>query len=243
MGIEFFGVRNRCWKLHGKQGLQAAEGIDAAKPRQDLVIRSLQDSIKFAEKFKEDLLKLWHDENLSAGKSIVEWKKARFAKFAPDWCNTDMDIFNRICNGDKSVKAPELKKRYPDHKDEIPELDKSIKKEVVGKIMEPMDNLFLRIGNELIDQLDGFINSGTKDSVISTLKKDLESTVDAVEKSDSDKAKDKIQKSLKRLQALENKFNVAEGVVIMYKGRRIKFTGSFAAINAALGTRFELEEK
>ena len=29
----------------------------------------------------------------------------------------------------------------------------------------------------------------------------------------------------------------------MYKGRRLKMTGSFAPMNQALGTRFELENK
>jgi len=248
-GYQIYELVNGKWNLqedvegHVDEIYKAAEGIDSAKPRQDLMIRSIEDGIKFAKQFNKEIVKLWSDEGLSTDKSIEDWKHVRFKKFAPEWCREDNDIFNRMCNDDKSVKATELKKRYPEHKDEIPELDKSIKKEVVGNIMEPMDTLFLSIGNELIDQLDGFINSGTKDKVISTLKQDLESTVDAVEKSDSDKAKDKLQKSLQRLQRLNDKFNVAEGVVIMCKGRRMKFTGSFAAINAALGTRFELEDK
>ena len=248
-GYQIYELQNGKWNLqedvegHVDEIYKAAEGIDAAKPRQDLVIRSLHDGIKFAEKFDKEIAKLWSDEGLTTDKSIEDWKYVRFKKFAPEWCREDDDIFNRICNDDKSVKATELKKRYPEHKDEIPELEKTIKKEVVGNIMEPMDNLFLSIGNELIDLLDGFINSGTKDKVISTLKQDLESTVDAVEKSNSDKAKDKLQKSLQRLQKLNNKFNVAEGIVIMYKGRRMKFTGSFAALNQALGARFDLEEK
>ena len=248
-GYHMYELVNNKWKLvedvegHVDDIYKAAEGIDSAKPRQDLVVRSLQDSIKFGEKFKKDITKLWSDEGLTTDMSVEEWKKARYRKFAPEWCRGDDDICNRICNDDKSVKATELKKRYPEHKDEISELDKSIKKEVVGNIMEPMDNLFLSIGNELIDQLDGFINSGTKDKVIASLKANMESTVDLVQKSDSDKAKDKLQKSLQRLQKLGDKYNVAEGIVIMYKGRRMKFTGSFAAINQALGTRFDIEEK
>ena len=246
-GYQIYELQNGKWNLqedvegHVDDLYKAAEGIDAAKPRQDLVIRSLQDGIKFAEKFNKEIVKLWNDEGLTMDKSIEDWKHVRFKKFAPEWCREDDDIFNRICNDDKSVKATELKKRYPEHKDDISQLEKSIKKEVVGNIMEPMDTLFLSIGNELIDLLDGFINSGTKDKVITTLKQDLESTIDAVEKSNSDKAKDKLQAAMRRLQKLNDKFNVAEGIVIMYKGRRMKFTGSFAALNQALGTRFELE--
>ena len=246
-GYQIYELQNGKWNLqedvegHVDDLYKAANGIDAAKPRQDLVIRSLQDSIKFAEKFNKEIVKLWNNEGLTMDKSIEDWKHVRFKKFAPEWCREDDDIFNRICNDDKSVKATELKKRYPEHKDDISQLEKSIKKEVVGNIMEPMDTLFLSIGNELIDLLDGFINSGTKDKVITTLKQDLESTIDAVEKSNSDKAKDKLQSAIRRLQKLNDKFNVAEGIVIMYKGRRMKFTGSFAALNQALGTRFELE--
>lgn len=246
-GYQIYELQNGKWNLqediegHVDDLYKAADGIDAAKPRQDLVIRSLQDGIKFAEKFNKDIVKLWNDEGLTMDKSVEDWKHVRFKKFAPEWCREDDDIFNRICNDDKSVKATELKKRYPEHKDDIAQLEKSIKKEVVGNIMEPMDTLFLSIGNELIDLLDGFINSGTKDKVITTLKQDLESTIDAVEKSNSDKAKDKLQTAIRRLQKLNDKFNVAEGIVIMYKGRRMKFTGSFAALNQALGTRFELE--
>ena len=221
---------------------KAAEGIDAAKPRPNLVIKSTEEGIKFAEKFTKAISKLWEDEGLKPDASIEEWKKIRYKKFAPDWCKDDDDIFNRMCNDDKSVKATELKKRYPEHKDEIALLDKDLRKEVVGKIMEPMDNLFLAIGNELIDLLDGFVNSGAKDEIIKSLKADLESTVEEVEKSDSVKAKDKLEKSLNRLKALGDKYNAAEGIVIMYKGRRLKMTGSFAPMNQALGTRFELEK-
>ena len=220
---------------------KAAEGIDAAKPRPNLVIKSAEEGIKFAEKFTKAILKLWEDEGLKPDTSIEEWKKIRFKKFAPDWCKDDDDIFNRMCNDDKSVKATELKKRYPDHKDEIALLDKDLRKGVVGKIMEPMDNLFLAIGNELIEQLDGFVNSGAKDSIIKSLKADLEATVEEVEKSDSVKAKATLEKSLNRLKALGDKYNAAEGIVIMYKGRRLKMTGSFACINQAINSKFLLQ--
>jgi len=222
---------------------KAAEGIDEAKPRQNLVIKSVEEGTKFAEKFTKDITNLWKNEGLDNGKTIDEWKWARYQKYAPEWCKNDRDIFARLCNSDKSVKATELKKRYPDHKNDILLLDKEIKNDVVPKIMEPIDNLFLYIGNELIDLLDGFINSGSKEEIVKSLKADMESTVKAVEQSNSEQAKVKLEKSLKRLQALNNKYNAAEGIVIMYKGRRLKMTGSFAPINAAMGTRFMIEDK
>ena len=227
---------------HVDELYKAAEGIDEAKPRPDLMIRSLEEGIKFAQKFSKDISKLWSDEGLSLDTSIEEWKKSRFKKFAPSWCNNDMDLFNRFCNGDKSVNMRLLKKKYADHIDELNDLDKKGKKTVVSQIMEPIDNLFLSIGNELLDQLEGFVNSDNKDKTIEIVKKDTEELIKTIEQSDSVEAKEKLEKCMTRLQALGNKYNAAEGIVVMYKGRRMKFTGSFAAINGALGTRFMLEK-
>lgn len=246
-GYKLYELRDGKWievdsiEGHVDEIYKAAEGIDEAKPRPDLVIRSAEDATKFAKKFEQEITNLWRNEGLSTDTPIEEWKWHRYQELAPEWCRSDRDIFNRLCNDDKSVKATELKKRYPDNKDDIVQLDKQIKKDVVGKIMEPMDELFLGIGNELIDLLDGFVNSGSKDAVIKTLKSDMEETVKAVAKSDSDIAKDKIERSMRRLQKLGDKYNAAEGVVLVYKGRLMKLTGSFAPINQALGVRFDLE--
>lgn len=227
---------------HVDELYKAAEGIDEAKPRPDLMIKNLEEGIKFAEKFTKDISKLWSDEGLSNDTSIEEWKKSRFKKFGPEWCKDDDRIFNRLCNGDKTVNLRLLKKEYADHADELTNLDKKEGKNIVGKIMEPMDNLFLAIGNELIDQLDGFVNSENKDKTIEIVKKDTEELIKTIEQSDSIDAKEKLEKCMQRLQALGNKYNAAEGIVVMYKGRRMKFTGSFAAVNGALGTRFMLEK-
>ena len=220
---------------------KAAEGIDKAKPRPNLVIRSLEDGIKFAKKFTADISKLWSDEGLNNTASVEDWKKSRFKKFAPAWCKDDDRIFNRLCNGDKSINLRLLKKEYAEHADELDALDKKEGKKLVGKIMEPMDNLFLSIGNELIDLLDGFVNSENKDKIIEIIKKDTKELVKTIEQSDSVDVKDKIEKYMQQLQGLGNKYNAAEGIVIMWKGRRMKFTGSFSLINKILGERFNLK--
>lgn len=246
-GYKMYELRNDKWieiesiEGHVDEIYKAAQGIDSAKPRPDLVIRSAKDAAEFASKFEQEITNLWRNEGMNLDESIETWKWNRYQQFAPEWCRNDKDIFNRMCNDDKSVKLTELKKKYPDYKDQFAALDKQIKKEVVGKIMEPIDDLFLKIGNELIDLCDGFVNSGSKDSVIQTIKKDMEDTISIVAKSDSDRAKEKIEKSMRRLQKLGNKYNAAEGVVIVYKGRLLKLTGSFAPINQALGARFDLE--
>ena len=245
-GYQIWKLVNGKWQFdedvegHVDELYKAAEGIDEAKPRPDLMIKNIEEGTKFADKFSKAITKLFEDEGLKLTDSIEEWKKARYKKFAPDWCKDDIDIFNRLCNGDKSINLRELKKRYPN--EDLSDLDKGMKKSLPAQIMEPMDNLFLAIGNELIDQLEGFVNSDNKDKVISTLKTDMEEIIKTIENSDSVDAKDKLEKSMRRLQGLGSKYNVAEGIVVVWKGRRFKFTGSFAALNAALGTRFMMEK-
>ena len=53
---------------------------------------------------------MWDKEDLDINTTINDWKWNRFKKFAPKWCNEDYNIFNRICNDDKSVNLKELKK-------------------------------------------------------------------------------------------------------------------------------------
>ena len=96
-------------------------------------------------------------------------------------------------------------------------------------------------GNELIDLLDGFTNKDTHDKVITSLKKDMEETVALVKQYGSSQDQEKVEKNLNRLQALNDRYNSAEGIVFTYKGRLMKLTGSFAAINQILGTRFDIE--
>ena len=220
---------------------KAAEGIDAAKPRPNLVIKSIEDGKKFSTYFSKAIHRLFDNENLKITDTIEDWKFARFEKIKPEWLDKNVkEIFNRWFNKDKSFKANELKKIYPEHYTEVK--DDKFGKPFIGKVMEPLDNLFLAIGNELIDLLDGFTNKDIHNKVIATLRNDMDETIKLVKQSGSTEAQDKVERNLNRLKALNDKYNSAEGVVFTYKGRLMKLTGSFAAINQILGTRFDVEK-
>ena len=220
---------------------KAAEGIDAAKPRPNLVIKSVEEGKKFTEKFTKSITKLFEDEGLNISNTIEEWKYNRFEKIKPEWMNEYVkEIFNRWFNKDKSFKVAEFNKVYPDHYEDVK--GEKFCKSYISEVMKPLDNLFLAIGNELIDLLDGFTNKDLHDKVITLLKKDMEETIALVKQSGSTEIQDKVENNLNRLQALGDKYNSAEGVVFIYKGRLMKLTGSFAAINQILGTRFDVEK-
>ena len=224
---------------HVEELYKAAKGIDQAKPRPDLVIKSQEEANKLAEKFKKEVIKLWKAEKLELNATIDEWKHTRFVNLSPKWMKDDNDIYNRIFNGDKSINLGILKKRYPDHIEELSKIDKD--KDLFDKVSDPLNNLFLAIGNEVIDIMDGFVNSESKDKIIASLKNELSSTISIVNKGGNETDQKKLMKALERLKMLGDKFNTAEGIVIVYKGRRMKLTGSFAPLNQALGLRFNYE--
>lgn len=224
---------------HVEDIYDAAKDFDSAKPRPDLIIKTADEASKFAKKFIESIKKLFTDEGLTLDNTIDDFKHTRFKKYAPEWMRDDDVIYNRLYNNDKSVNLGKIKKDHPDHIDEINELDK-IKKKLDESVIGPLDNLFLSIGNEFISMLSGFTNEQTHDKVINTLKKDIESTIEVVKNSNSEETQAKVAKQLERLKMLGDKFNSAEGIVFLYKGRRMKLTGSFAPINQILGTRFEI---
>lgn len=224
---------------HVEEIYDIAKDIDAAKPRKDLIIRSIEEANKLCKKFIKDINDLFDSEDLSNNPTIDDWKQARFKKIKPDYLEVDDNfykLYNRWFNGDKSFKAIDIKKIWPDHYNELKD-DKYAKK-YIQEVMKPLDNLFLSIGNSFIDLLDGFTNDEQKNSTIDDLSNQLKDAVNIVNKSNSDDEKAKVEYQLQRLEKLGNKINHAEGIVFLYKGRRMKLTGSFAAINSIIGTRF-----
>ena len=218
---------------------KAAEGIDAAKPRPTLMIKSIEEAAKYSKKFSNDIKELFEKEGLTISDTIEDWKKKRFNDVKPEWLDKNVEeIFQRWFNKDKSFKASELKKIYPDHYEDV-KSDK-FPKSYIDKVMQPLDNLFLSIGNEFIDLLDGFTNKNAHNETIETLKTDMDTVIELVKKNGSTEMQEKIETQLQRLQSLGNKYNSAEGIVFKYKGKLMKLTGSFACINQILGTRFLL---
>ena len=214
---------------------KAAEGMKSARPRTNLIIKSVEEANKFAEKFETKLEKLFKSEGLDTTASIEDWKRKRFETIKPDWLDKAVDeVFNRWFNDDKSFKASELKKLYPEHYDEV-KSDK-FAKSFVKAVMEPIDDLFLEIGNAFIKLCDGFTNKDSHNTIIDTLKKDIQTVCDTIEKEGSDDVKTQLEFQLNRLRKLgDDALNSAEGVVFVYKDRLMKVTGSFAAVNQILG--------
>lgn len=83
---------------------------------------------------------------------------------------------------------------------------------------------------------DGIINANSKNSTILQLKQELNAVIQDVRNSNNEDLNIKLEKQLIRLEKLGNQINPVEGIVFNYKGKIMKLTGSFAALNQILGS-------
>lgn len=213
---------------------KAADGIAEAAPRPDLVLKDTKKAARYAVEMTKHIRKIFSDESLGGSATIGDYKYARYMKLAPEWAR-DAKCYARIVDGDKSVNLRVLRKEFP----ELPGYEKSREcKQLLKDIMEPLDTVFSSIGDELISVLDGFTNGNNADTVKSELVQQLDTIINNVEVSGTEEMREVLRQSIARLEKLASKANAAEGIVFTYKGKLMKLTGSFSALNQIFGIRF-----
>lgn len=106
--------------------------------------------------------------------------------------------------------------------------------QVMKKIMEPIENFTYRLGNEVISRCQGLANEGNEEKTVANLVSQLEATKEAVRQSGDLELQKQLTYWLNRLSEVDYKYNATEGIVFTYKGRMMKLTGSFAALNRAI---------
>lgn len=159
--------------------------------------------------------------------------------------STIESLINRWINGtDKNNNINTILK-YENLSDEdllyVKNFDKNIGN-IIKIIMKPFDNIFIKVGNEVINNISNISNNRHKDKVIKYLNDKLSDVSDEISKSNDQNKLNKFYYELERLSNVSNKLNATEGIVLSYKGHDLKITGSFAPLNKILGMehgRFE----
>lgn len=123
------------------------------------------------------------------------------------------------------------------------QFEKDILPAAMKEIMEPVENFFYRLGNEVINRCEGLANEGNEAETVQALVNQLENTKELIKQSNDLEMAEKMSYWLQRLSTLENKYNSTEGIVFSYRGKTMKLTGSFAALNRAINLKIELGRK
>lgn len=225
-----------------KNGLKtienACKNIDKAQITPNIIIKMSNDNNKLAKQYISEFKKLIGDS-----KTIEEFKYNRFTEYINkkySWINQNQEglriLFDRWFNSNKKINLKDIKKMYSDYINEITLLDKKDYKNIITYCCEPLDVFFSKMGNDIINMCEGIINDSSKNDVILQLKQELNSIINNIRSSDNSDLNNKLEKQLMRLERLGNQINPVEGIVFNYKGKTMKLTGSFAALNQILGS-------
>ena len=228
---------------------KASEDVEGAQLTPKLIVKVKDDSEAILVKYIKKLDKIFKDAGCNEKSTVEEWKYARFVQYCKDhqeWTDFILQseegaklLYDRWFNGIKKVDIKKIKELYKpfDRDREVGAIDNKEYKKWVAEVMEPIDNFFIELGNEIIELCDGIINSDNKAEVVKELKKDLESAVATVRNEGDDDANQKMTHQLERIEGMG--LNAAEGIVFRYKGKLMKCTGSFAPLNQIIGIQYK----
>ena len=226
---------------------KACEKVDNAQITPKLIIKVQQDSEEILVSFIKKLDRIFKDANCKEQSTVDDWKFSRFLSYCKeheewtDWVLKSEEgtrlLYRRWFYDDKSVNIKKICELYPEDANNVRAVDKKEYKQWVASVMEPLDNFFIELGNSIIELCDGILNQDSKAEIVKKLKTDLEDAVSEIELNGDDDANQKMTKQLTRLEGIG--LNATEGIVFRYKGKLMKCTGSFAALNQLLGmTKF-----
>lgn len=217
---------------------KACEDIDNAKITPNIIIKITKDNDNLSRKYIKEIKSI-----MNGAKTIGEFKLNRFNQYIKnkyEWIANNPTgisaLFNRWINSNKNTNIKIIKNMYPEHINELSEIDKKYYKDIIYYCCEPLDTFFSKLGNDIINMCDGIINANSKNSTILQLKQELNAVIRDVKNSNNEDLNIKLEKQLNRLEKLGNQINPAEGIVFNYKGKIMKLTGSFAALNQILGS-------
>ena len=222
---------------------KACEKVDNAQITPKLIIKVQKDSEEILVSFIKKLDRIFKDANCKEQSTVDDWKFSRFLSYCKeheewtDWVLKSEEgtrlLYRRWFYDDKSVNIKKICELYPEDANNVRAVDKKEYKKWIASVMEPLDNFFIELGNSIIELCDGILNQDSKAEIVKKLKTDLEDAVSEIELNGDDDANQKMARQLQRLEGME--LNASEGIVFRYKGKLMKCTGSFAALNAAIG--------
>ena len=118
----------------------------------------------------------------------------------------------------------------------VKKFDKEDLKKKQKENMRPFEDLFLELGSVILKNASNFV-AASPDAEMQRLQKQLRDEAEAVRKSGDVSDIEKVAKELERLERIGGIESIipTEGIVFVYKGKVMKLTGTFAAVNQLMG--------
>jgi|TARA_B110000858_G_C17776785_1_gene462648 hypothetical protein len=118
----------------------------------------------------------------------------------------------------------------------IKKFDKEDVKKKQKENIRPFEDLFLELGSVILKNASNFV-AANPDAEMQRLHKQIRTAADDVKKGGGEAQIAKVTSELERLDRIGGIESIipTEGIVFVYKGKTMKLTGTFAAINQLMG--------
>ena len=120
--------------------------------------------------------------------------------------------------------------------DLLKKFDKEDVKKKYKENIRPFEDLFLELGSIILKNASNFV-AANPDKEMQRLHNQIRSESEKIKKDGSVTQIEKVMKELERLERIGGIESIipTEGIVFVYKGKTMKLTGTFAAINQLMG--------
>ena len=188
----------------------------------------------------EDLRKQY---NLTDGDEVSRyhemWWREQIDKNFPDLTQDYKEgLLLRWAYGDKkTLNMRSLAKEIgKDEAAAIKKFDKEDFKKKQKENIRPFEDLFLELGSVILKNASNFV-AANPDAEMQRLQKQLKDEAEAIRKSGNVSDIETVARELERLERIGGIESIipTEGLVFVYKGKVMKLTGTFAAVNQLMG--------
>lgn len=204
-------------------------------------VLQLAKTANFEEKlpyFRKKLADIYQNAGLNINSSLRDYFETKFSevidsKFVVDDIAKDI-LIKRWVDGDKSVRI--TASNIGGALDDVKEYESSELKSDYKKFVYPIETLFLELGIEVMKNIKDFLTASPAET-IQSMRVELAKLIRQARNENDPKVLNTLHTNLKKIKDMGgfDKIIPAEGIVFNYKGRLLKFTGTFAPINQLLG--------
>jgi hypothetical protein len=198
---------------------------------------------EYISKWSRKFTTLFSNLEWQFNESQSEWVLRKMIE-SIDMSNTNLtvdhirDLCNRIIYNEPSYfNIPKFKKEFPDLKDELPYINNFLKIEgikIYNKIMEPLINLILELGVDVLNLTHDILVTN-RESATASLIKSVKDAISQIKSTGDEAALYKLDKQINRLNNINWDIIPMEGIVVKWGDKVLKLTGSFAPVNQILG--------
>jgi len=217
---------------------QKESGVTASRS----IVFDDSDTFNSLQKLKEYVSlvsRLMTEYKLDDNNTIEDYKKAWWARevdnMGVNWTEQERNgLVDRWATGTKrfgikNIEDSDKKKIFREF-----EANQLIKMQRIAN--KPLERMFLNLGAYTLKRVADFL-SANNPGVAAELKKELISSIEAIQATDDSNRLAKLQIQLERLEDIGmDNLVPSEGLVFIYKGEPYKFTGAFSPVNQIIAT-------